>query len=166
MTKPELAEIMTTLGAAYPHAFPKTREEQEVTLMVWYADLGHLPHDLMVKAAAHMRKRCEFPSIAEMWKSVLVIAGAPTRAKIRNEIGQRLKGVAVSRSLVEVHPITNMIWASADGYAGIHGLDAISFDFMFNREYAEARQRWFDQVSKPENVEVLLTGTEREQITK
>ncbi len=150
MTQAQMNTILVMLDAAYPNLFPK--KDIEVAVLVWYSDLGHLPYKTVERAAADMRKRCKWPSIAEMWVSIISVS-SPYRAEIKMEIQHQIgSGNGSTRTL---HQISKRIWDSLGGYATISRMEAGLFETVFNREYPDAAKWWFDLATKPENAAMI-----------
>ncbi len=152
MTKSQMDIIMLAIASAYPNAFPKTKDEMQVVTMVWYADVGHLDYDLVGNAAAHMRKRCQWPSIVELWRSVLLICGLPDYFEVKQQIAAYIdKG---SQKFV----LSTLAKRVYDAYGTRY--DHVNADKMYDSTlrkcYAEAVEWWTSEWGKPEHADLLL----------
>jgi len=160
MKKSEMNLIMVGLGAAYPRAFPKTKAELHAVAMVWYADLGHLDAGLVERAAAHMRKRCEWPSIAELWRSVMLVCGLPDYFTVKQEIVAHLapmnKDLSMFAKRVFLGYGNRYDHRHADRY----------YDQTLRKCYDEALQWWMSRWTLPEYSDKLMQFFNTKQLTE
>ena len=164
MKKLEMDLIMVGLGAAYPQAFPKTRDELEAVTIVWYADFGFLPADLVQKAAAHMRRRCRWPSIAELWLSVMRLVGLPDYITTRQSIARHLDTGGNKSPGLGV--FTQQVF---DGFGDAYdhrNADGRHYDVRLRKCYEEMVERWLSQMSQLEYRDLLLDIYNQKQITE
>lgn len=156
MTQEQMDTILTMLQAAYP----KSLSKDPTTLLVWYGALGHLDYDLVFKAGQSMIRRCQWPSISEIWKSITTDS-LPTKAEIKSQLTSQIGQQIINTN--DMHYIAKKIWNILGGYSGISGMTDTSWDIAFEREYKEAYGDWFERASTPEGI-FLLEGQRREQL--
>ncbi len=159
MKKSEMNLIMVGLGAAYPRAFPQTEAELQAVAIVWYADLGHLDAVLVDKAAANMRKRCEWPSIAELWRSVLTLAGMPDYYTVKQEIAVHREG-----GLADLSMLTKRVYdAYGDAWDHRHA-DGRFYDQSLRKCYDEAVEWYGNGMMDAANVGLLMEQYNKKQL--
>ena len=68
---------MFALRAAYPNAWPKELPTETI-MATWYDNFQHVSNDLFSAAVKHAIATYEWPSIKDMWESILTVAGVPS----------------------------------------------------------------------------------------
>lgn len=162
-----IGEVVQSLKVIYPQSMPKTDQEMKILIAAWFADLGHIPFEILKDAAQYLRRHEDWPTIAAMWRSVQAVAGILSAYEVKEAIdhgvseGQQLRSIKTS----EFHPIVAQVWNALGGYAGISGMPQGVFESAFIREYEQAARAYYEYISRPENVHLLeaqySTGTER-----
>ena len=163
----EITAILQAFKVVYPHHFPKSDDDMKALILVWVADLGHIPIPVLKEAAKYLRGHEDFPTIAAMTRSIKAVAGIPTRSKIQKSLEwmAELTGNK-NNSWVRPHPIVKMVWNALGGYQGVVGRNQTGYDIAFNLAYNEAVDEWFAEATKPENVAMLTRAPERISVGK
>ena len=155
-----ISEIITSFQVVYPKSFPSESQHMKALIAVWYNDLGHIPPEVLQKAAQYLRRNEDWPTIAAMWRSIKAVVDVPSAYAIKRALEAEVEIRSQNNLSTIKGPILNRIWDSLGGLMGIREMNQTSFEINFQREYENAAKAWFEHITKPENVN-LLQGSQK-----
>lgn len=103
----EMSVHIHALRIAYPNAWPKDIDPKSV-IAVWYDNFGHISNELFAAAVKHAIATYDWPSIKDMWESVLTVSGVPSVFDVQESFRRmqaRWHDREVPKYSMEDHPL-------------------------------------------------------------